>query len=200
MTGIINQSDKGGHVTRGPFTPHQRFTGGLRIGRRADNADHLVDIGNGNRQTHQDMGAITRFAQQEFGAAADNLLAEIHKGADHVENVHELRTTTRQRDHVATEGRLHGREFPELVQHDLAHRIALQFDDDAHAVAVRFIAQIGNALDAFFTHEIGHFFDEAGLVHLIGNFGDDDGFTILADLLNRRPRPHDHRTTTGMIG
>ena len=34
-------------------------------------------------------------------------------------------------------------------------------------------------------HQTGGGFDQPRLVHLVGNFGDDDGFAVLADLLRR---------------
>ena len=39
-------------------------------------ADDLVDIGDGDRKADQDMRAVARLVEQEFGAAADDLLAE----------------------------------------------------------------------------------------------------------------------------
>ncbi len=58
---------------------------------------------------------------------------------------------------------------PELIEHDVGDRIALQLDDDPHAVAVRFVAQIGDALDLLLTDEFGDALDQRRLVHLIGN-------------------------------
>ena len=59
-----------------------RATSGCRaprggIGRGPDDADHLVDIGNRNRQTDQDMRAVARLVEQELGASRHDLsLAE----------------------------------------------------------------------------------------------------------------------------
>ena len=50
---------------------------------------------------------------------------------------------------------LQRREAAELVQHDVGDRVALELDDDAHAVAVGFVAQVGDALDALLAHELG---------------------------------------------
>ncbi len=52
-----------------------------------------------------------------------------------------------ERDHDDAEGRLHLRVLEELVEHDLRLDIALEFDDDAHAVAVGFVAQVGDVFD-----------------------------------------------------
>ena len=146
------------------------------------------------------MRAVTRLAEQEFGTAGDDLFAEIDEGRDHILDVHQFRAATIEGNHVATEGRLHRGEPPQLVEHNLAHRIALQLDHNAHAVAVGLIAQIGNTLDPLFTHQIGDLFDQRRFVDLIRNFGDDNGFPILADFFNAGLGTHDHRTASGAIG
>jgi hypothetical protein len=89
-------------------------------------------------------------------------------------SVHQLRLAAVQRHHVAAEGGLQRRVAVELVQDDIGIGIALQLDDDAVALAVGFVAQVGNALDALVAHQFGHLLDHRRLVHLIGNLGDDD--------------------------
>src|SRR3984957_13632509 len=44
-----------------------------------------------------------------------------------------------ERHHVGAEIGLQRREFVELVQDHLGHRVAIQFDDDAKTVAVGFV-------------------------------------------------------------
>ena len=56
---------------------------------------------------------------------------------------------------------------------------ALQLDDDAHPVTIALVTNIGNAFDPLVGDQFGDLFDQAGLVHLIGNFGDDDDVAIL---------------------
>ena len=50
---------------------------------------------------------------------------------------------------------------------DLGQLAAFEVDDDPHAVAVGFIAKIGNALDLLLARERGDFLNEAGFVDLI---------------------------------
>ena len=69
---------------------------------------------------------------------------------------------------------LQRRVLVEVVQHDLRHLAALQLDDDPHAVAVGFVAQVGDALDRLLAHQVGDPLDQLRLVDLIGNLGDDD--------------------------
>jgi len=91
---------------------------------------------------------------------------------------------------------LHGGVAPQLVQNDVARGVALQLDDDPHALAVGFVADVGNAFQTLFAHHFGDAFDQGLFVDLIGQFGDDDGFAILADLFHRGAAAHDDRTAT----
>ena len=71
----------------------------------------------------------------------------------------------------------------QVVQHHLADFAALQLDDDAHAVAIRFVAKVGNAFDRLLAHQLGDALEQARLVQLIRDLGDDD---LLAIALLRR--------------
>ena len=102
-------------------------------------------------------------------------------------SVHRLRPAAVQRHHVGAERGLQRREAVELVEHDVGHRVALQLDDDAHAVAVALVADVGDALDALVAHQLGDLLDHRRLVHLIGDLGDDERLALLADRLDRRP-------------
>ena len=172
----------------------------LRIGRGADHPDDLVDIGDRDRKADQDMGAVARLVEQELGAARDDLLAERDEQRQQVLQVHHLRPAAVERQHVGREIRLQRREAIELVQHHVGHRVALQFDDDAKAVAVGFVAQVGDALDLLLAHQFADALHHGGLVHLVGNFRDDDGFAILADGVDRDLAAHHDRAAAEMIG
>ena len=74
---IGDQLDQRDDVLGRPVAGHQLLARRRRIGRLADQRDDLVDIGDGDGQTDQDMGAVARLAQQELGAPPDHLLAEV---------------------------------------------------------------------------------------------------------------------------
>ena len=59
------------------------------------------------------------------------------------------------------------RVLVEVVENDLRHFAALQLDDDPHAVAIGFVAQVGDALDGLLAHQIGDPLDQLRLVDLI---------------------------------
>ena len=60
------------------------------------------------------------------------------------------------------------------------NRVALQVDDDAHAVAIRFVTQVGNSLDLLGAHHFGDALEELGLVQLVGYLADDDALAVTA--------------------
>ena len=55
---------------------------------------------------------------------------------------------------------------------------ALELDDDAHAVAVGLVAQVGDALDPLVAHQVGDLLDQLRLVDLVGDLGDDDRLSL----------------------
>ena len=59
------------------------------------------------------------------------------------------------------------RVLVEVVEDDLRHLAALQLDDDAHAVAIGLVAQVGDAFDRLLAHQIGDPLDQLRLVDLI---------------------------------
>ena len=132
------------------------------------------------------MRAVARLAEQEFRAPPDHLLAERDEGGENVLEAEQLRAAAVQRHHVDAEARLQRREAVELVQHHVGDRVALQLDDDADAVAVGFVADVGDALDALVAHELGHLLLHRRLVHLKRDLGDDDRLALLADRLEMR--------------
>ena len=146
------------------------------------------------------MGAVAGLVEQEFRAPRHHLFAERDEQRQQVLQVHRLRPAGIERHHVGREIRLQRRETVELVQHHVGHGVALQFDDDAKTVAVGFVAQVGDALDLLLAHQFGDALDHGGLVHLEGNFGDDDRFAILADGVDRDLAAHHDRAAAEMIG
>jgi hypothetical protein len=62
----------------------------------------------------------------------------------------------------------------EVVEHHLRHFAATQLDDDAHAVLVGLVAQLGDAFDLLLFDQLGDLLDQTRLVQLVRQLGDDD--------------------------
>ncbi len=100
----------------------------------------------------------------------------------------------RQQDHA--EPFLHRRVLEELVENDLRLGAALQFDHDAHPVAIAFVANVGDVVDGLVVHQIGDALDQTRLVHLVWNLGDDDGLPVFVDVLDGGAGAH-HEASRG---
>ncbi len=200
MARVVDQKDQRLDIRRRPAALHQLLACRLRIGRLADQLDHFVDIGNRNGEPDQHVGAIPHLAQQEFRPPADHLLAEGDERLQHVDQRHHFRLAAVQRHHIGAERRLQRRVAVKLVQDDVGNGVALQLDDDAVALTVALVANVGNALDTLVAHQFGHLLDHRRLVHLVGNFGDDDGFAVVRPLLDVDPAAHQDRATSGRVG
>ena len=70
------------------------------------------------------------------------------------------------------------RLFVEVVENDFGLLAALQFEDDAHAVAIALIADLRNAFDLLLVDQRRGVLDQARLVDLVRNLGDDDVLAI----------------------
>ena len=104
-----------------------------------------------------------------------------------------------QGQHVDGEGRLQLRLGEQAVEHHLGVGVLLQLDDDAHAGAVGFIADVADAVEPLAFHLVGHVLDEHALVDLVGDFGDDDPRPVLAELFELRAGTDDDPAVAGGV-
>src|SRR4029077_11480090 len=116
----------------------------------------------------QHMRPIPRLAEKVARASSDHLLAESDERGDDLAQGQLLRSATIQRQHVDAEARLQRGVAVELVEDNIGLGVALQFDDDAQALAVALVAQIGDTLDQFLADSLGDALDQLRLVDLVG--------------------------------
>ena len=144
--------------------------------------------------------AVFGFLQQESGAAADDFDAVIDEVLDGLNQAHfaGLSVDHRQQDHGKTF--LHGGVLEELVENDLRLGAALEFDHDAHAVAIALVANVGDVFDFFVVDQLRDALDQARFVYLIRNFGDDDGLAIFGDVFDGGFGAHHEAAAAGAVG
>ena len=83
------------------------------------------------------------------------------------------------------------RVLEQVVEHLVGVGVPLALDDQAHAVAVGLVAQVGDALDPLAgLDQLRDLLHQRGLVDLVGQLGDDDGHPALARLLERALGAH----------
>ncbi len=185
---------------RTPNPRHQLLLGVSRRRSRLDEGNDLVDIGERNRQTFQDVATFAGFAQFKDSTACHHLAPVCQEAFEHLLEIEQTRLAINQRHHVHAEGVLQLRELEQIVQHHLRHFATLEFDDDAHAGFVRLVAQVRNPFDALFLHQLGNLFEQGFLVNLIRDLVDDDRLAMaLLHVFKVCTRTHDHTAAPGAI-
>ena len=149
-----------------------------------DSGDHFVQVVERGEQSFQDVGALPGAGQFVLAAPPDDDLPVFQVGQQRLLERQQARLAVHQRQHDEAEGALHWGEPEDVGENLLRLDGAGQFDHQPHAPPVRFIAQVGEALDATVAHQLGDALDEAALVDLVGQFGDDDAVAGTAHLLD----------------
>ena len=144
----------------------------------ADQADHFVDIVQRQPEAEQDMLALAGLAQFVIGAAADHIGAVLDEVLDGLDQAQFARLAVDDRKLDDAEADLQLRVLVEVVENDLGLLAALQFEDDAHAVAIALIANFRDAFDLLLVDQRGGVFDQARFVDLVRNLGDDDVLAV----------------------
>ncbi len=124
----------------------------------------------------------------------------INEMLDGLDQPHFLGLSIGHRQENHAEAFLHGGVLEELVEHDLRFGAALEFDHDAHAVAVALVADVGNVVDDFVVDQLRDALDQARLVYLIRNLGDDDRLAVFGEILNGGAGAHHETAAAGFVG
>ena len=161
----------------------------------ADGGDDLIDDVDGTGQTFQDVGTFLSLLEVELGTADDHLMAVIHEMLDEVLKVQRVGTTVDQRHVVHVERALQGGHLIQLVQHHLGIGIAFQFIDDADALTVGFVTDVGDAVQLFVVDQVGRLLDHVGLIDLIRYRGGNDAFVAVVFLDGGFATDHDTSPT-----
>ena len=103
-----------------------------------------------------------------------------------------------QGQHVDGEGGLQLGLGEQVVEDHLGVGVVLEFDDDAHTVAVGLVPDVGDALQALVLHLVGHVLDEHPLVHLVWDLSDDDAHPVLAEPFLYLQAQNDEELTEAM--
>ena len=141
------------------------------------------------------LGAV----QIEARAPRDDVLLMLEIIVQDLLEVQDLRLAVDQREVDDAERVLQLRVLIQVVQHDVRVDVLLELDDDVRAVAVRFVAQIRNALDALFVHEVRDALHEPRLVDLIRDLGHDDAAAVLRKLFDLGLCADDQLASAGTV-
>ena len=107
-------------------------------------------------------------------------------------------TSVHQGDVVDREARLERGHLEQGVEHHARGSALLEADDDAHAVAVALVVDVGDAVDLLGFHQFGDALDEFTLVDGIGDLGDHDGLTARGGYFDVGPGADDDAAAAGL--
>ena len=158
-----------------------RFDAGVvDVGRLADGLDDRVEVVEGDLEPFEDVRPGARLAEVELGPPPDDLAPVVEVVDEDAAQRQGLGLAVDQRQHVHVEGELHRRVLEQVVEDLVRVGVALELDVDAHAVAVGLVAQVADALDPLLLDQVGDLLEQAGLVDLVGQLGDDDRGPVAA--------------------
>ena len=194
--------EHGHHHPRRPGDTHQSHA---RLGRSLcgfDQGDDRIDIGQRDRQTFEDMRTIARLAHLEQRATRHHFAAMAQEAVQQFEQIERARLTIDQGHGVDAEHRLHLGMPIEIVEQHFRAFATLQFNDDTHAVLVGLVAQTvgAYALDLLVLDQFGDFLDQARLIDLIGQFGDDDARLVAVGIFDLGTGAHIDAAAPGAVG
>lgn len=146
------------------------------------------------------MRAVLGLFELKARAACDDVLLEVDVILQNFLERQGLWLAVHNGQHDDAEGRLHLRKCIKLVQHNLRGGVALDRDDNAHALAVGVVLHVGDAVDALFLDERRNALDQARLVHLVGDLRDHNAEPAVLFLLDFRARAHRDAAAARRIG
>ena len=170
---------------------HEVRAGELDVGRFADRLDDRVEVVEGDLEAFEDVRPGAGLAEVELGPPADDLAPMVDVVLEHRLERQRLGLAVDQGEHVHVERELHRGVLEQVVQHLVRVGVALDLDVDAHPVAIRLVAEVADALDPLVLDQVGDLLEQAGLVHLVGQLGDDDRDPVALGLLERDLGAHD---------
>jgi hypothetical protein len=180
---------------------HHLVPGGVAVRGLLDELDDLVDVVERDLVAEQDVLALARLAQLVAGPPGDHVPPVGDEPLQHLLERQDARLAAVDGQHDDAEAGLELGVGVEVVEHHLAHRIALQLDDDAHALARGLVAQVADPLQPLVPHQLGDVLHQLGLVDLVRDLVDDDGLALgLGVDLDAGPRPDLDGAAPGLVG
>ena len=156
----------------------------LGAGGCLDDLDHLVDVVRGDDEALQDVEPLQRPIEVEPGPPGHHVLLVLQIVVEHIPEVQHPGFAVYQRQQYRPKGVLQGGVLVKVVQDHLSVHVPLELDDDAGAVPVGLVPKVGDTLHLLFLHQLGDALHQPGLVHLVGDLGDDDPAPVGAHLLD----------------
>ena len=162
---------------------HQPFFGFLRVGARTDDADHLVNVVQGDQQACQDVGPFFRLVQVVFRPSGDHFLLVLQIKLQHFQKGEDLRFVIDQGQHDHAKAVLQLGVFVQLVQDNIGIGVFSELDHHPDTGLVCLVPEVRDAVDPFVLDQFADLFHQLGLVDQEGQFRHDDiAFAVVEGL------------------
>ena len=176
---------------------HQTFLCIIVAG--TDDTDDFVNIGNGNPQPFQNMGAFFRLIQIEFCPAGHHFFLMFQVFRQHLLEIQHRRLAVYQSNHDGAEAFLKLGIFIKLIQDNVRVYVFFQFDDNLNIIAGGSVVQIADAIHTFFFDQFGNLFNQTEFIDHVRDFRYDDFFSAVAHGLDFRCGTHKDFPASGTI-
>ena len=123
------------------------------------------------------MGALAGLLQQINSTTCDHFATVTQKVVNQLLQIKNLWLTIDQCHDVDTKHALQLSLGKEVIKNHFTDIGALNFDYYAQAVFIRLIAEFGDTFKLLLFNQLGDALNQTRFVQLIGNLGDDNGFT-----------------------
>ena len=175
--------------------------GGLRLVLLADDADDFVEIEIGDEIAAQDFETAVDGGQPEARTAQQDLAAMVQPFEQHLVQRHHLgHAAHRQHVHVERNAVFEFRQLEQQFHQDRRiDRTALRHQHQPHILG-QFVAHVFEQRQLAGEQQLGDLLDQPRLLHLEGNFGDDDLITAAAGILDFPFGTHAETAAAGLVG
>ena len=176
--------------------PHAR-----RVLSVTNGVEHRIEIIQRAFEPFKQVEAVVGLLQVKGRPAANHLPAMCKKVQEGVFEGQEARAAIDNGQKNDPKRILKRGHFIQLIEDDMWDNISLQFDNDAHALPVGLITQVGDAGNTFLVDQISNTLNQTGLIHLVRDLmRNNTTFSGLLVLFYRGPRPHLNDAPPGFIG
>ena len=146
------------------------------------------------------MRARLRFRQIETGSADDDFLLMMQIMLQHLFQRKHLWFAVDQSELNDAKADLHLCMLEQLIEDDGSVRLFFYLNHHAQTFFIAFIAQVCDAFDALFMHQLCNLCDQLRLVHLIGQLVDKNALLAVVHLFNYRTGAQLDYPAAGLIG
>ena len=162
--------------------------------------DNLVDVINCGQKAFQNVDTLLCLIQVKLSTTAYNINLVINVVTKNLAKRKGTRNTVNQGQVNDAKVGLELSLLVQVIQNNLWNSIALEVQNNAHALTVGLVAHVRDAFNFLLVDCLSNLLLEKTLVNLVWNLGNNKTLTTTLDLLNVDLCADGNRTATSLIG